>query len=169
MKNIKVLFAIIGLIFIFSSFGSAQTLSSLDGGNVSLQGQKGKVVILAIGATWLPLSKNQAIITNKLAKKYGGRDVVIYFIVTDSTAAKSKNYASNEQIQSFGARNKMIVSILRDSDGAATLKKFNIDQLPAFVVLGKDGRAIGEAYGGVTPEAENDLVNQIAAAVDKIL
>lgn len=171
MKNIKFLLVILSLMFMFASVGFAQsaTLTALDGGSVSLNSQKGKVVVLAIGATWLPLSKNQAIVANKLSKKYLGKDVVIYFVATDSTSAKSKNFASNEAVQSFAANNKMTATVLRDSDGAATLKKFGVDQLPAFVVLDKDGKMIGEAFGGVTPNGETELANQISMAIDKIL
>ncbi len=142
MKNIKFLFVILTLTFVFSNVGKAQnvSLTTLGGDNFSLQSQKGKIVVLAVGASWLPLSKNQTLVINKLAKKYAGRDVVIYFVATDSTAAKSKNFASSEQIQTFATRNKMTASILRDSDGAATLKKFKIDQLPAFLVFDKDGK-----------------------------
>ncbi|MGI8555518.1 MAG: peroxiredoxin family protein [Pyrinomonadaceae bacterium] len=171
MKNIKFLLVIFSLMFAFSSVGFAQnvTLPALAGGNVSLNSQKGKVVVLAIGATWLPLSANQAIIVNKLSKKYLGKDVVIYFVATDSTAEKSKNFASNADIQAFAARNKMSAAVLRDADGAVTLKKFDVDQLPAFVVLDKDGKAIGEPFGGVTPNEETVLADKISQAIDKIL
>ncbi|MGI9036432.1 MAG: TlpA disulfide reductase family protein [Pyrinomonadaceae bacterium] len=171
MKNIKFLLIVVSLMFVFSSVNFAQnaTLTALDGGSVSLGAQRGKVVVLAIGATWLPLSKNEAIVVNKLSKKYAGRDVVIYFVATDSSDAKSKNYASNAELQSFVTRNKLAASVLRDSDGAATLKKFNVDQIPAFVVLGKDGKIIGEPFGGVTPDAETDLADKISQAIDKIL
>lgn len=173
MKNIKNLFAVLILTFVFSavSFGQEVSLISLGGESVSLQSQKGKVVVLAVGATWLPLSKNQVAITNKLAKKYAGRDVVVYFVATDSTAAKSKNFASNEDIQAFATRNKLSAAILRDADGAATLKRFKIDQLPAFIIFDKNGKAATEPFGGLTPtvEAENDLVNQISRQIDQIL
>ena len=171
MKNIKFLFAILILTFVFSTSGFAQNVSftALDGENLSMQSQKGKVVVLAVGATWLPLSKNQAIVINKLSKKYAGRDVVIYFVATDSTAAKSKNFASNEEIQAFATRNKLTGSVLRDSDGAGTLKKFKIDQLPAFIVFDKEGKAAAEPYGGLTPNKEDDLIVQISRKIDEIL
>jgi thiol-disulfide isomerase/thioredoxin len=171
MKNIKLLFAILMFTFVFSTAGYSQNLSftALDGENLSLQTQKGKVVVLAVGATWLPLSKNQAIVINKLSKKYAGRDVVIYFVATDSTAAKSKNFASNEEIQAFATRNKLTSSVLRDSDGAGTLKKFKIDQLPAFIVFDKEGKAAAEPYGGLTPTKEDDLIVQISRKIDEIL
>lgn len=173
MKYIKFLLVALSLIFVFSNIDFAQnaTLTTIDGGSVSTGAQKGKVVVLAIGATWLPLSKNQANITNKLTKKYLGKDVVIYFVATDSNDAKSKNFASSQALQTFAVNNKMTATVLRDADGAATLKKFNVDQIPAFVLIGKDGKMIGEAFGGVTPGAqpETDLANIISQAIDKVL
>lgn len=169
MKNIKNLIAVLGLVFAVSLTISAQNigLTALDGEKINVTGQNGKIVVLAVGATWLPLSKDQAIVTNKLAKKYAGKDVVIYFVVTDSGNAKSKNFASNEEIGAFGAKNKLSVKILRDSDGLLTLKKFSIDQLPSFVILGKDGKAVGEPFGGIDPES--DISVPISKAIDKLL
>lgn len=173
MKNIKILLAVFTLVIGLATVSMAQSVSlpSLDGGSVSLGSQKGKVVVLAIGASWLPLSRQQAVIANKLSKKYAGKDVVIYFVTTDSANAKSKNFASDEQVKAFAARSKMTVPILRDADGAVTLKKYNVDQLPSFVVLDKDGNMAGEAFGGLDPDAAatDNLANQIAQTIDKLL
>jgi peroxiredoxin len=149
----------------------AQTasLQTLDGEVVSLPTLKGKIVVLAIGASWLPLSKQQMITTNKLVKKYGKQDVVIYWVSTDSANVKSKNYASNEQIQAVATKNKLTATVLRDSDGMLTLKKFNVDQLPSFVILDKTGKPIGEPYGGLDPENEPEIFTQVSSAIDKIL
>jgi peroxiredoxin len=173
MNKIKSILAVLTLTMAvsISAFAQSQNVSlpSLDGETVSLTGQKGKVVILALGASWLPLSKSQATVINKLSKKYAGRDVVFYFVATDSTSVKSKNYASKEQIETFATRNKLIIPVLRDSDGLVVLKKFGVDQLPSFVVIDKQGVQAAEPYGGLTPEAEGELVTQISQRIDKIL
>ena len=167
MKNIKLILAGLGLLVVFSLSVTAQTnLTSLDGAKVNVEGQQGKIVVLAIGASWLPLSKDQAVITNKLAKKYAGKDVAIYFVATDSSNAKAKNYASNEELSAFATRNKLNVSVLRDSDGAGTLKKFGVDQLPSFVVLDKNGK-VAEVFGGIDPK--NDATLTISQMIDKLL
>jgi peroxiredoxin len=167
MKNIKLLFAVLALVFTVSLNISAQTLTSLNGEKVNISNQTGKIVVLAIGASWLPLSKDQAGFTNKLAKKFAGRDVVIYFIATDSTSEKSKNFASNDELSAFVTRTKLTVPVLRDSDGAATLKKYGVDQIPSFVILGKDGKPATEAFGGIDPKS--DISIPIAQAIEKIL
>ena len=147
---------------------SAQTsIAALNGGEVDVQGQRGKVVILALGASWLPLSNKQAEYTNTLAKRYSGKDVVVYFVATDSSNAKSKNFATNADIEKFVAGSKLAVPVLRDSDGTATLKKFSVDQLPSFVILDKQGNISGSAFGGIDPKF--DVTVPISKAVDKLL
>jgi peroxiredoxin len=180
MKN-KILTLAITLVFALAVTASAQrnsfapagqtaSLQTLSGETVSLADAKGKVVVLAIGASWLPLSKQQIITTNKLVKKYGN-SVVIYWVTTDSSNAKSKNFASNEAIQAFATKHKLTAPILRDSDGAATVKKYGVDQLPSFVVLDKTGKSVGEPFGGldVDPKTESEVLMQISTAIDKVL
>ena len=168
MRSIKSFITIFGLIVISAVAISAQTaLPSLNGGSIDIQDQKGKVVILAIGASWLPLSGKQAEYTNVLAKRYTGKNVVVYFVATDSTTAKSKNFASNADIEKFVAGSKLTVPVLRDSDGAATLKKFNVDQLPSFVILDKQGKVSISPFGGIDPKF--DVTIPISKAVDKLL
>ena len=93
--------------------------------------------------------------------------MAVYFLSTDSTNAKSKNFASNDDIKKFATTNKLTVTILRDGDGAATLRKFSIDQIPSFVILDKNGNMVGQPYGGIDPKY--DLTVPISQAVDKIL
>lgn len=153
----------------FASTSQTASLQTLSGESVSLTNTNGKVIVLAIGASWLPLSKTQVITTNKLVKKYGSQNVVIYWVATDSVNTKSQNFASNEQIQSFATKNKLTATILRDSDGAVTLKKYAVDQLPSFVVLDKTGKMSGQALGGLDPENESEIFMQVSAVIDKAL
>jgi len=155
--------------FTFTGGAMAQSsllLKSLDGAMVDVQGQRNKVVVLAIGASWLPLSKDQAVITNKLAKRFAGREVVIYWVSNDSDNAKSKNYATDEQLKAFAGKNKLTMTVLRDPTGQ-TLKRFGADQIPAFVVLDKSGKQSGGAFGGIDPET--DITPDIAAKIDSLL
>jgi len=169
MKNIKSFLAILSFVFFFSLAASAQniTFTSIDGQKIDLEAQKGKVVVLAIGAQWLPLSAQQAVYINKLAKKYNGRDVVFFFVSTDSTSEKSKNYASDDAIRKFATTNKLTVTILRDSEGSVTLKKYKVDQLPSFVIIDKEGKVSGEPFSGLDPKS--DISIPISQAIDKIL
>lgn len=169
MKKIKLLSAIFGLVLTFSIASSAQNImfTSIDGDKIDLEAQKGKVVVLAIGAQWLPLSNQQAKYINKLAAKYAKSDVVFYFISADSTSEKSKNYASNEDIRKFAKANELSVTILRDSDGTTSLKRFKIDQLPSFVILDKTGKLATEPFSGLDPKT--DISIPISKEIDKLL
>ncbi len=168
MKTLTKLFAVFAVLFAAISVASAQTsLPSLSGGAVDVQAQKGKVVILAVGASWLPLSGKQAEFTNALAKKYAGKNVSIYFVATDSTNPKSKNYATDDQVRQWASANRLTVTVLRDSDGASVMRKFAVDQLPAFIVLDKNGTQSGDAFGGIDPKY--DVTVPIGKKVDSLL
>lgn len=168
MKTLKGVIVGLSLMLAVAFSVSAQTnLASLDGSRVNVEGQAGKVVVMAIGASWLPLSDKQAEFTNALAKKYAGRNVVFYFIATDSLNAKSKNFAANEAIQKFATENRLTATVLRDSDGSATFKKFNIEQVPSFVVLDKSGKQVGDPFGGIDPKY--DITVPISKVIDKLL
>lgn len=167
MKRIN--FALISGIFaLFTASAFGQTaLTKLDGGTVDLQGQDGKVVVAAIGASWLPLSGKHAEYANKLAKKYAGKNVVFYYVVTDSTNAKSKNYASDEAVRKFAAANKLSLVILRDPDGHSIMRKFRVDQVPSFLIIDRSGNQSGEIFGGIDPEF--DITVPISKKIDSLL
>ena len=168
MKTLKLFALVIGLSAVFALSASAQTaLTRLDGGTVDVQAQDGKVVVLAVGASWLPLSNKQAEYAAALAKKYAGRNVVFYYVVTDSTNAKSRNFASDDAVRKFTAANKITMPVLRDSDGAVVLKAFRIDQVPSFVILDKTGAQAGEAFGGIDPKF--DVTVPIGKRIDGLL
>jgi thiol-disulfide isomerase/thioredoxin len=168
MRNLNKIFTVFGIVALSAIFASAQTsLTSIDGRSVDLEAQTGKVVILAVGASWLPLSDKQVEYTNALAKRYAGKNVVVYFIATDSTNAKSRNFATNDTLLKFATSNKLTVPVLRDSDGAATFKKFAIDQVPSFVILDKQGKPSGNIFGGIDPKF--DITVPISRSVDVLL
>ena len=168
MKTLRSFVSIMGILAAIAISVSAQTsFDSISGSRVDLAQSKGKVVILAVGASWLPLSAKQAEYTNTLAKRYTGKEVIVYFVATDSSAARSKNFASNDDILRFASTNKLTVPVLRDPDGAIILKLYDVDQLPSFVILDKRGNRSGESFGGIDPKA--DITIPISKAVDKLL
>src|SRR3982074_735566 len=73
------------------------SLRSISGQTVTSESLRGEVVVLAFGATWLPLSRTQLQGVKKLADEYSDRGVVVYWVSTDSENPKSKNFASDEQ------------------------------------------------------------------------
>ena len=141
------------------------TLRTTDGQTITSDSLRGEVVVLAFGASWLPLSKLQLQGVRKLADEYSNRGVVVYWVSTESEDPKSKNFASDEQLRAFAQKYGLKVTVLRDPDGA-TSKKFGIDQLPSIVIIDKQGNA-SEPIGGIDPNG--NLVSQLATPLDKVL
>ncbi len=130
------------------------SLRSIDGQTVSSESLRGEVVVLAFGASWLPLSKTQLQGVRKLADEYSSRGVVVYWVSTESDDAKSKNFASDEQLRNFAQKYGLKVTVLRDPDGAVS-KRFGVDQLPSIVILDKEGNMSGTPIGGLDPQRQS--------------
>ena len=142
------------------------SLRSIDGQTVTSASLRGEVVVLAFGASWLPLSRAQLQGVRKLADEYADRAVVVYWVSTESADPKSKNFASDEQLRGFSQKYGLKVTVLRDPDGAIS-KKFGIDQLPSIVILDKEGNVSGAPIGGLDPQG--NLAAQLAPRLDKLL
>ena len=173
LLNRKPLLALLFVVMLGSSFVFAQnepatvnfSLRTTDGQTITSDSLRGEVVVLAFGASWLPLSKAQLQGVRKLADEYSDRGVVVYWVSTESEDPKSKNYASDNNLKGFAQKYGLKVTVLRDPDGA-TSKKFGVDQLPSFVIIDKHGVA-SEPIGGLDPNG--NLANQLAERLDKVL
>jgi peroxiredoxin len=142
------------------------SLRSIDGQSVTSQSLQGEVVVLAFGASWLPLSRTQLQGIRKLADKYSERGVVVYWVSTDSESPKSKNYASDEQLRAFSKKYGLNVTVLRDPEGKIS-RQFKVDQLPAFVILDKQGNIVGTPIGGLDPDG--NLADQLSKPLEGVL
>jgi peroxiredoxin len=142
------------------------SLRSLEGQNVTSQSLRGKVVVLAFGASWLPLSRTQLQGLKKLIDHYGDRGVVIYWVSAEPDNSKAKNYASDDQLRAFAKKYGSDVAVLRDPEMLAA-KRLGALELPSVVILDKQGNLSGEPIKGLDPDG-NQMV-QLAGQLDKIL
>lgn len=142
------------------------SMRSTDGQTITSNSLRGEVVVLAFGASWLPLSKAQLQGVRKLADEYSDRGVVVYWVSTESEDPKSKNFVTDAQLQAFSSKYGLKVTVLRDPDGEVS-KKLGVDQLPAIVILDKNGNVVGEPIRGLDPGG--NLAGQLSAKLDKIL
>ena len=173
LSNRKPRLALLLVVMLASSFALAQngpgtvnfSLRTTDSQTITSDSLRGEVVVLAFGASWLPLSKAQLQGVRKLADEYSDRGVVVYWVSTESEDPKSKNYASDANLRAFAQKYGLKVTVLRDPDGA-TSKKFGVDQLPSFVIIDKHGVA-SEPIGGLDPNG--NLASQLAERLDKVL
>ena len=107
LSNCKTFMAAVVLVLSGSGLALAQksdggpvefSMRSIDGQTVTSESLRGEVVVLAFGASWLPLSRTQLQGIRKLADEYSSRGVVVYFVSTESEDPKSKNFASDAAI-----------------------------------------------------------------------
>ena len=157
----------------FSSPTAARTippvefsLRSIDGSTVSSADVRGQVVVLAFGASWLPLTRKQMQGVRKLANDYSAHGVIVYWVSTDSEKPSSRNYASDEQLRAFARKHELSLTVLRDPDGKVS-KQFGVDQIPSVVILDKQGEVYGEPINGLDPEGNLD--DKLAPTLDKLL
>src|SRR6266850_1458114 len=97
------LVVMLGCSFAFAQDGPATvnfSLHTADGQTITSDSLRGEVVVLAFGASWLPLSKAQLQGVRKLADEYSDRGVVVYWVSTESEDPKSKNFGV-DQLPSF--------------------------------------------------------------------
>jgi len=174
MRHRNPLLALLMIMVFGSSLALAQnrdagpvefSLRSIDGQTITSDSLRGEVVVLAFGASWLPLSKTQLQGIRKLADEYSNRGVVVYWVSTESEDAKSKNFATDEQLRGFALKYGLKVTVLRDPDGVVS-KKIGVDQLPSIVIIDKEGNP-SEPIGGLDPNG--NLANQLASRLDKVL
>jgi peroxiredoxin len=142
------------------------SLRSIDGQTVSSADVRGQIVVLAIGAAWLPVTRKQVQGVRKLANDYSAHGVIVYWVSTDSEKQGSRNYASDEQLRAFGRKYELNLTMLRDPD-AKISKQFGVDQIPAVVILDKKGEVYGEPINGLDPEG--DLSEKLAKPLDELL
>ena len=142
------------------------SLRSIDGQTVTSDSLRGEVVVMAFGASWLPLSKTQLQGVRKLADEYSERGVVVYWVSTESEDSKSKNYASDDQLRGFAQKYGLKVTVLRDPDGVVS-KRMGVDQLPSIIILDKQGNIVDGPIGGLDPSG--NLTTQLASRLDRIL
>jgi peroxiredoxin len=143
-------------------------LRTADGGEISSEMVRGDVVVLAFGASWLPLSKDQVRGVQELAEEFGERQVRVYWVSTDSDKPQSKNFASDDQLRAFARKNGLKVAVLRDPDGAL-FKRMGVadNQLPAVVILDRGGEVNVPTIGGLDPKRQ--LVETLSPRLNTLL
>jgi peroxiredoxin len=147
--------------------GVSFNLKSVEGGSITSEMLRGDVVVLAFGASWLPIPRAQVQGVQHLADEFAARDVRVYWVSTDSDSSKSKNYATDDQLRAFARRNTLKIAVLRDPDGTL-FKTLGVErnQLPAIVIIDKQGN-VSEAIGGFA--SETSLVEQLSPRLNKLL
>ena len=139
------------------------TLTGLDGSNFSLASNKGKVIVLSFGATWVPMTSKELPALQKLVSAHPKAS--FYWVSTNSAKTGEKNFAADADLQAFAAKNGLRIPVLRDADKAA-YRAFGLTSLPSLIVIDQVGniKLKHEGFDPDQPEPFGDVsqaINQL--------
>ncbi|MBS1806937.1 MAG: TlpA family protein disulfide reductase [Acidobacteria bacterium] len=137
------------------------TLTGVDGGSFSLASQKGKVIVLSFGATWVPMTSKELPALQKLVTAHPKAS--FYWVSTNAAKAGEKNFASDADLQAFAAKNGLRIPVLRDADKAA-YKAFGLTSLPSLIVIDQTGN-IKIKHEGFDPDQADPFADVSQAII----
>ena len=139
------------------------TLTGVDGSSFSLAGNKGKVIVLSFGATWVPMTAKELPALQKLVGAHPKAS--FYWVSTNAAKAGEKNFASDADLQAFAAKNGLRIPVLRDADKAA-YKAFGLTSLPSLIVIDGAGN-IKLKHEGFDPD-QADPFGDVSQALNQL-
>lgn len=171
LRNNKIRQFLIAIILsVFSVAALAQSpavsLRSVDGATVNLADQRGKVVVLAFGATWVPLSAKELPALQKLADRYAGRNVSFYWVSINSLKSGTRTYAADADLKAFATKYGLKLTVLRDPDQTA-FRAFSVESLPTLVVLDRNGGVQHKQVGFDTDQP--DGYGEVSQVLDRLV
>ncbi|WP_374569071.1 TlpA family protein disulfide reductase [Ideonella sp.] len=106
------------------------TLKSIDGPNLRLQEQRGKVVLLNFWATWCGPCREEMPQLNKLYEKYRPSGFTLLGVNVDEDGRNAAGVASQLGVK---------FPVLLDTD-KRVIKLYDISTMPSTVMIDRDGR-----------------------------
>jgi cytochrome c biogenesis protein CcmG/thiol:disulfide interchange protein DsbE len=134
----------------------AYTTVSLDGDSVSLAGQRGKVVLFNVWATWCHPCRAEIPELRALHAKYQSRGLELVGVSVDADG-------SDEAIRGFMKEFQMSYPIWRDPDERVS-NRFLVVGVPATFLIDRDGVLRWRKTGPIAP---NDT--SLAAAIERAI
>lgn len=117
-------------------------LKSTDGRSISLASLKGKVVLLEFWASWCGPCKRATPVVDQISRDFAGRGVVVLGMNSDE---------SLETVQKYNERLNVGYPTLLDAD--PVMKRYGINAVPTFVIIGKGGK-IRDIRRGLSDDGE---------------
>lgn len=130
------------------------TFATIEGARLSNTTLRGKVVLLDFWATWCPACRESVPTLRGIRKKYANREFELVGVSADDDESACKDFA---------AKNKMDWKEHADLSGQVR-EAFEIEGLPTYVVLDKDGVVRLRRVG-----FNSSVGSEIEEAVDKAL
>jgi peroxiredoxin len=121
-------------------------LRTTDGRDFNLVRDRGKIIVLSFGATWVPLTERELLAFQNLADRFAGRGVNFYWVSTNSAKQNERNYASDADLEAFATKLELRLPVLRDPDQAA-FRAFGLKALPSIVIIDREGQVCRKVVG----------------------
>jgi thiol-disulfide isomerase/thioredoxin len=140
----------------------AGVLARLDGGSFDIaKDGKGKVVVIDFWATWCAPCRKGLPLLDKFATEMKSNDKVAVFAV--NVWEEEEGSARIEKVKSFWTGQKLGVETLIDAD-SSFIESFGFSGIPAFVVIGPDGK-VAAMHVGYDANLVETLTKDVNAAL----
>ena len=109
----------------------------------TLEGLRGRVVLLEFWATWCPPCRAIIPHVKELADKFSSRGLQIISVTAEAP----------EIVKPFAAKNDMTYTIGLD-DGKQTMRAYGIKSIPMAYLIGRDGKVIWQGHPAQLKEGQ---------------
>ncbi len=164
MKLKKQLIALFTLFAVLANAAVAQApnvmLRGVDGSTFSVADNKGKVIVLSFGATWVPMTSKELPALQKLANSHPS--VSFYWVSTNTAKSGAQNFIADADLQAFTTKYGLKIPVLRDADKIA-YKSFGLTSLPSMIVIDAAGN-VKLKHEGFDPD-QNEPYGDVSQAI----
>ena len=121
-------------------------LKTIDGKSVSLEGYKGKVVVMDFWATWCGPCRMTIPSLQSVHGKYAKRGVVVLGVSNEDKGT----------VAPFAKQMKMTYTLVADEKASTAMQNYGVEGIPTMVVIDKKGR-VRKFEVGMNPNLKAEM------------